>query len=156
MNLPKPLLIVIVIVLLIAVVSCGATVARSLNHEEGGNTPSNQAEVNDGVFAGLFKEFAPGSDPVRFPPATANPANCSSFPCVITIPGSGDLRRELRLIHAFGNVTVHVIAQMNGRPVNQTVAMPDDTDKVSVIVSRDDSATVFLACSGSCAVKVNP
>ena len=151
--LPKPLLVVIVIVLVIAVVSCGATVLRS-NDPPGGN-----AELNEDAFAKFLRIFAPPSTPVRFPPATSNPDNCfASFTaCVVTIPPTDDLRRELRLTHAGGLMTVRVIGQVNGQDVDNSVNVPGDTDEVSVVVTRGDGAAVFLNCTiGSCAVNVNP
>jgi hypothetical protein len=54
-------------------------------------------------------------------------------------------------------VTVRVIGRVNGADVDNSVSMPGDTDEVSVIVTRNDSATVLLSCGfGTCAVSVNP
>jgi len=152
-TLPKPLIVVIVIVLVLAIVSCGAVVARR------NDPPGDRAEINSGLFARLFKAFAPPSAPVRFPPATTNPDNCfaSITSCAVTIPPSDDLRRELRLTHSSGFMTVRVIGQVNGTNVDNTVSMPGDTSEVSVVVTRGDGATVLLGCTfGPCAVNVNP
>jgi hypothetical protein len=157
LTLPKPLIVVIIVVLVIALVSCGATLLR--RDESGGDSLGNRAELDGGGFARLFKAFKPGSDPVRLPPATSNPNGCfSSFAsCVITIPPSEDLRRELRLAHASGIMSVRVVGQVNGAAVDNSVNMPNDTDEVSVVVTRNDSATVVLSCLiASCAVNLNP
>ncbi len=164
MSLPRPLLIVLIILLVLFVVSCGIAIARS---GEQGQGDADKKQGLNGGFGDLFKRLTPPTAPLRFPPATISPSGSScSFSgtllqvngsCAISFVDLQELRARLLLTRGSGNLTVSVNGTVSGSSVNESTSMPGDTDNVDLVFARGDSAIVTVSCGlGTCDVGVNP
>jgi hypothetical protein len=160
-KLPRPLIIVLIVLLVLFVVSCAVSLARS--DEQGKGDDDKKAGLNGG-FGDLFKRLTPPTAPLQFPPATVSPSSCFvssnqlqfGGSCFVTVPELQELRARLLLSHAGGILTVRVVGTVSGSAIDKTTTMPADTDKVDLVFARGDSATVILSCTfPTCAVVVN-
>ena len=164
MQIPKPLLIVIVVLLVLAVVGCSAGFLR------GGDRERSDDQKKDDVQGGLvavLDALIPDPEPVRLGPGDAD---CFSgggtstlvfaSTCEVRIARTGDLRRRLRLTVApFNSVNVEVFQPADGDALDDLdVPFVDDgetRDFVDVVVRRDESARIVLSCNFGCTVSLS-
>lgn len=158
--LPRPLLIVLIILILLSVVGCGVSLLRG--GEQGSSDEDKTAELRDGDLGDNFSRFAPPSEPLTLTSANTSCLNSSgnlqfTGTCTVTIPATGDLRRRLLLRPAAGSMRMQVSGSTNGKPFgsgNETINAGSDDG--SVVLARNDFATVTLGCTLGCTVLVNP
>jgi len=163
-SLPRPLLIVLVLLIVLGVASCGASIA--LSRGDGVLSDAGKdTELRQGSLADQFSRFAPQSEPVVLEPGNApclEPNGRLEFDagCTFSIPRTNDLRRRLELEVAPGVIVrmqVFVTSGGQTRPSDPAL-VPSETEDASVVVARDDSAVVVLTCQAltTCVVLVNP
>ncbi|MET0772492.1 MAG: hypothetical protein ABWZ82_05355 [Candidatus Limnocylindrales bacterium] len=157
MRLPRPLLIAVVVIIVLGVASCGVSIV-SLD-DDPGDPRSGLTEFLDGLM--------PGTPPVELDTTTAP---ClvgeelridTGATCQVTILPTGDLRRELVLRVTAGRVRFDVDQVVGGRSIDsgpEVVPTSDGQREVSVVVQREDSAGLALACllPVDCVLAVNP
>ena len=163
LNVPRWLLILVVILILLAFGGCTASFIAGDGKDRSDEQLRSDLESSD--LGRLFRRLAPPSEPVKLTQAMA-PCLTSTGQlefdgvCVISIPPTGDLRRELRLTLASLTMDVVIVSSTGGERTDsgrQTIPLDDGTRDLSVVVARDDSATVTLICGlfGPCRVLVN-
>jgi hypothetical protein len=161
MQLPRPLLIAIAVLVLLALVGgCGALVA-----------PDGEIDDIRGGLTDFLDGLAPDPEPVALNAGNTSCLNGDQLQmpftgtCQIEIAPSGSFRRELELQVIVGTVQFEVDQVVGGESIDsdpQTVPFVDDEGNlqvtVSVVVSRDDSAELSLRClaQGGCILAVNP
>lgn len=161
---PRPLLIAVIVILLIGLVGCGVSL---LNAEEQGDGPdAKEDSARQSDFTDLFALLAPPSAPVRLSGEGVTFSGCApnvnddlifGGPCIIGIPARDALRRRLDLMLGTGSMTMRVSGEASGEPYDSDPQLigAGSTDG-SVVLSRDDSATVRLDCvQVSCTVHAN-
>ncbi|CAN5648791.1 hypothetical protein BH23CHL6_BH23CHL6_01060 [soil metagenome] len=163
MKLPRPLLIVVIVVLLLGVAGCGASIALSGRDRE--LTPeAKEIEVETGGLADLFRRLTPPSEPAVLQQPTA-PCLVTATQrlqfiggCVVSIPPTGDLRRRLVLRLATGAMSMQVTVTVDGEAHSSDAELiTTGSDDPSLVLARNDSAVVTLNCfAGPCTVLVNP
>jgi hypothetical protein len=179
-QVPKPLLILVIVVIILAVIGLGASLFAFPD-----NGPGDDQDEAKGNLTDFLDRVFPKPEPVilRSPGASIDPNDCLSGTqlnitlnqsCVVDIAGSGSLRRELVLQVRAGNVLFRVKQSSQPGPEAGQTPAPDptqvvpfrkdgqDVNSVSVVLSRDETATVFMDCvpvgpfPSNCAVAVNP
>lgn len=157
MKIPKPLLIVIVVIVILGVVSCGAGVLRGVNQE-----PKPNASTAAGGFGGVI------NGPLDPRDIVVAGGNCTVSGAQITIPSVCDLRLEpvallprvLKLeIDASSTddsvkVTVEQVIDGETRSGDDTVS-PNGTatPDIKVSVAGSSPISVTLEC-GSCVLDI--
>jgi hypothetical protein len=162
MQLPRPLLIVVVVLIVLAVVGVGAAFAG----------PDGERDDAQGGLSGFLDGFIPDPDPVELNTTTAPCLNAAAARleialggfCTVLVLPADTLRRELELEVLQGAVRFEVEQRVGDETPDsdpQVVPFVDDGEivrSVSVVVSRGDSATLDLQCgnSSNCFLAVNP
>jgi hypothetical protein len=163
MQLPKPLLILVVVLIVLAVIGTGAAFLG----------PDGDQDDAQGGLSDFLDGLIPDPDPIALNTTTApclNPATDNleipfNTVCTVQVLPADTLRRELELQVTQGNIRFDVDQRVGGEDVEsdpEDVPFVDDDGQlqrtVSVVVSRDDSARLRLGCRGpgDCLVLVNP
>jgi hypothetical protein len=163
MQVPKPLLILIVVLLVLGVVGCSAGFLRGGDRDR---SPDQKKDDVRGTFVAFLDVLIPDPEPVRLGPldATCFSGDRSTLvfggSCEVRITPTGDLRRQLQLRVAPGNrVNVEVFQPADGDALDdQDVPFVDDgqsQDSVAVVVRRDESARIVLSCILGCTVSLS-
>lgn len=161
-----PRWLLIVLILLVAMAFSGCLASELRGPEENQSDNQRQTELESGGLAGIFRGLAPPSEPLKL---TSSMAACLTSPnrlefaggCVVNIPPTGDLRRELRLaLLAPATMRVAVVSHVDDQDVDskvQAIPMDDGTRVLSIVVAQDDSALITMTCGPltSCTVAVN-
>jgi hypothetical protein len=160
-TIPKPLLIVVIVLLVLTVVSCGMGLLggrdRCSPDTDAGCKTKQKTELSGDGITNFLKGLIPGPPPVT--EAGLNPAACaplqpssstalSAFAsCTITIVPTDDLRRRLRLRVDSGTTSIQVTQDVSGSTRTDTQAVPDGgEDTIDVVVGRRSGATVTVTC----------
>jgi hypothetical protein len=172
MQVPKPLLILVVVLIILGVIAFGASLFA---FPDDGNRDNDQDDVKGNLTDFLGGVF-PDPDPVllRSPEASLAPPDClvgqelridSGDTCVVEVLETDSLRRELELRVTQG-LALFKVRQQGGETPEPTKEVPfnDDgrtIDSVSVVVSRRETATVTVQCvvqtfPVNCRLAVNP
>ena len=166
MSLPKPLIIVLIVVLVLAVVGCGMTALGA--SQQGRDHDQREDDLRGSNFTKFFQILNPPSKEVGPGDFTTNcgtsdpgflevPASCS-----VNVGSTTDQRRRLVLRPVDSTVTMSVTivfpspqpsADSDGQQIGTS---DDDRDKGSIVLNRDASATITLECLFTCHVAVNP
>jgi hypothetical protein len=170
-NVPRPLLIVIVVLLVLAVGGCVVGLGRS--GEGAGKLELRNALDSDLIQ--LLQGLAPAPEPIELTlaeaPCLAGGGTALQFSgeCTLTIPErAGRSRLDLRV--ALGSTMSVVDVKVDGTTVGdpddpsfpQPVPFLDDGQlqrEVAIVLSRGEQAAVVLQCTSappSCVVAVNP
>jgi hypothetical protein len=153
MNVPRPLLVVVVVIVILGVVACGAGVIRG-RMDAAGPTPPPTAQ-----FGGFGEARVPSRD-VRAIGGGCSRTDASadiaiSGTCLLRIDPQSLRPRSLRLIATFGNVDSVVVTQTI-RGETRT-SDPDSfgvgDDPVKISVAGTSPVDVNLSC-GSCSVQI--
>jgi hypothetical protein len=148
-NIPKPLLVVIVIIIVLGVLSCGAGALRG-SQDAGDPTPG---PGGGGAFGG---QVAPADIELT--------GDCSFIPGAITVPSNCHLTmhpqafipRKLRLVVALAAavVTVSQVIQNDLRSSEPTTRNPGQDIEVSVAGSSP--VVVDVLCFSGCRLDFSP
>jgi hypothetical protein len=158
--LPRPLIVVLVIIIVLSVVGCGVSLLRG--GEQGSSDPERQDELRNGDVGNIFSRLAPPSEPLALTSANTSCLNSSgnlqfTGTCTVTIPPTDDLRRQLLLRPTAGSMGMQVSGFTNGEPFNSNnETVNAGSDDGSLVLARNDFATVTLNCPIGCTVLVNP
>jgi len=166
---PKPLLIVVIVLLVLGVASCamGLLGGRDrCNPSDGGCRVQQRTEISADGITGFLKGLIPDPPPVAA--ATLDPAACAPLPpsspttlaslssCTITIDPTDDLRRRFRLKVSTGTTTIQVTQDVAGSTQTQSLTVPGEGgDTIEVVVGRRAGATATVRCLvGPCQLSV--
>jgi len=161
-SLPKPVIVVLIVVVVLAVVGCGMTV---LGSSQQGRADPPVGELRGSNFTKFFQIFGPPSKEIEdfaTTCATANPGVLKvPSSCTINIGSTTDERRQLLLRPLGSSITMTVTIvfpspQPSANSDSEISTSPEDRDKGSIVLNRGASATIRLDCAFECDVAVNP
>ena len=143
MNVPRPLLVLVMIIIVLGVLSCGAGAVRGL-HED----TATPAPMTDGLINGLVSP-----DEVELTgncSIIAGPAINVVSTCALTMDPQALRPRKLHLVVASGTVLVTASQQIRGElrssePTTRSVG-DDVEDDVDVSVAGSSPVVVKLGC----------
>ncbi|HYI21428.1 MAG TPA: hypothetical protein VEX62_02225 [Candidatus Limnocylindrales bacterium] len=160
-QLPRPLLIVLVVLVVLAALSCGA---GFLNRGDQQQPPeAREAELREGGPADFLRRFAPPSEPLPLNASMVS-SGCFQSPsslqfsgsCTIVIPTAEPFRSRL-LLRPNANMSMKVSLTHDGESTeSDTETIGAGSDDGSVVLARGDSAAITLTCTFGCTVAVNP
>jgi hypothetical protein len=162
MNIPRPLLIVIVVIVILGVVSCGAGVFRGLNEDP--HPAPEDAGAKSG-FDGLIKEPVPlGDIKIAGGDCSFSEVDSDGVAHAISVPSSCFFRvepkalipRVLKLEATSGSAVVSVQQTIDGKPEPsppKSTAIPSSGD-LEISVSGSSPVEVTISCAFSCILRI--
>lgn len=161
---PKPLLIVVIVLLVLTVASCAVGLLGGRDRcdpaTDGGCKAKQKNELSGDGISNFLKGLIPAPPPVA--EATLNPLACAPLQspsstsmaafssCTITIVPTDDLRRRLRLRVTGGTTSIQVTQDVSGSTRTDTQTVPDGSeDTIEVVLGRRAGATVTVTCGAT-------
>ncbi len=152
MNVPRPLLIVAVLIVVLGVLACGVGAGRALNDRP---APANSSPRADLDIVPVFP--IAGRDVVMSGSCTeqtvAGERRFTGTSCALTVTPSGFFPHELRLRLDAGSGTMTVSQEIRGDVRTSTKAIPG-ANPLHVRVAGSSPVTALLACFAQCTVAV--
>jgi hypothetical protein len=157
-QLPRPLLVLVVVLIVLAVAACGLSLGK--RDEPAGDAAGARGDP----LVKALKEFAPGSAPLQLTPSMATCLDSGQLKpnpsCDINVQPENieGPRRRLQLKMSTGTMRMTVSGvsgQETIEPTSQTVT--NATEDASLVLMEGDTAEIELQCLfGPCIVNVNP
>ncbi len=151
---PRPLLIVVIVLLVLGVASCALGLAGGRDR---GDSNQQKTELSGDAFTSFLKTIMPA--PPSVASATLIPAACAPIqsssstlvtagnPCTVIIGPTDDLRRRLRLTVSSGVVTIDITQDVSGNQQTSAPTVPQNgEDTIEVVVGRRAGASMLIRC----------
>jgi hypothetical protein len=154
MKVPRPLLILVVVIVVLGVVACTVGLAR--DNDSSGDRPSGDSQHSVEDFFG----------PRNVPAAEASLSsgcslvNVSNEPhfkftndCTITVQPRGIFSRILRMVRVSGTPVVSVTSNIRG---DETTTDPEgpDGNRIEVSIGGDSPVVINITSCGTCDLRV--
>jgi hypothetical protein len=167
---PKPLLILAIVMLVLGVASCGMGLLGGGRCESGdtGCQSKQNSEMSSGGISRFLKGLAPAPAKVELGPADADcflsghtDELVFGGPCEVRVPATKDTSRRLRLTVASGTIiSVEFITDRQGEHFDKTQTVPFSDDQgshsaIELTVGRDESPKLKLGCFSGCTVTLD-
>jgi hypothetical protein len=154
MQVPRPLLILIVVIVILGVVACTIGVARDNDEPASGPNAGDRQAVED--FFGprpvpaAEASLSPGCSRVT---VAGQPHFQFNGSCTITVEPRGIFSRVLRMVVVSGTPLVSVTSNIRG---DETTTDPEgpDGNRIEVSIGGDSPVITNVSCFGSCDLRV--
>jgi hypothetical protein len=150
MNVPRPLLVVVVVIIILGVVSCGVGVIRGrMDAARPAPTPSVQ-------FEGFGDSAVPARDVRSAGDCGRNGADLTiSGTCVLTVDPQSLRPRSLRLLPISGTATVVVTQSIRGETqTSDPDSLSTGESAAKISVAGTSPVNVILSCVTTCQVQI--
>jgi len=158
--------IVLIIVVVLGVLSCGASLLRSDEQRPVSTSSIDPRDLRSGSLSDLLADFGPPSEPLQIDGSMTNcPMSSGNLQpgtdCEITID-DGDVtgsRRRLLLRMQSGAMTMEVSGTSRGEVfTSDEIELDVNDEDASLVLSEGDVAIIELSCQGldPCVVLINP
>lgn len=153
MKIPRPLLVVIVIIVILGVVSCGAGVFRGVNEE---TEPDASSAASDAGFDGLINGPVEPQDISGPCLDNVHKLITVNTSCELNVEPVALLPRVLKLQVSSGTVFVSVRQEIRGKlqPGSPQTEDFSPSETLEISVSGSTPVIVTLTCFGTCVLDV--
>jgi hypothetical protein len=161
-TLPKPLIVVLVVIVVLALVGCGMAVLGRDDH----NRPaaSLKSDLEGSKFTDILKGFGPIANKVGPPPkpiasgeftttcGTGTPGQLSvAISCAVSIGETQDTRRQM-VLRPDGTMSIQISSTANGHQADSD--SQTTSGDATIDIAQGAVAVATLTCT--CTVFVNP